>query len=75
MVVVLALAARKAAMWARIVVTLLLLAMDAINIITISDVAGGATIALDVAAVVASLVAIVGLFSPPTHRYARSLRA
>jgi hypothetical protein len=75
MVVVLAFAARKAAMWARIVVTLLLLAMDAINIITISDVAGGATKALDIAAIVVSVVAIVGFFLPPTHRYARSLKS
>jgi hypothetical protein len=75
LVVLLALAARKAALWARIVLALLLLAMDGINIVTVRDVAGSATVALDVLAMVASLVAIVGLFAPATFRYARTRKA
>ncbi|WP_238007118.1 hypothetical protein KZZ52_37180 [Dactylosporangium sp. AC04546] len=69
-----ALAVRNGALWARIVLTVLLLGALCANGLVISDVAPGATKALGVAAIVLSVAVVVLLFLPPTNRYARARR-
>ncbi|GGM26207.1 hypothetical protein ACFFX1_16735 [Dactylosporangium sucinum] len=67
-----ALAVRNGALWARIVLTVLLLGGLCANGLMISDVAPGATKALGGAAIVLGLAAVVLLFLPPTNRYAKA---
>ncbi|MET7394881.1 hypothetical protein ABZS66_15470 [Dactylosporangium sp. NPDC005572] len=67
-----ALAVRNGALWARIVLTVLLLSALCANGLVISDVAPGATKALGAAAMVLSIAVVVLLFLPPTSRYAKA---
>jgi hypothetical protein len=75
LVIAIALAVRNAALWARIVLTVLLFGGLFANLIAIRDVTPGATKALDLAAIGISILVVVLLFLPPTNRYAKARRA
>jgi len=70
LVIAVALALRNAALWARIVETVLLVGGLCTNGLVLRDVAPAATKGLDIAAVLVSLVAVVLMFLPPTNAYA-----
>jgi FtsH-binding integral membrane protein len=70
LVVAIALAMRNAALWARIVETVLLVGGLCANGLVVRDVAPAATKALDIAAVLLSLVAVVLMFLPATNKFA-----
>jgi hypothetical protein len=67
-----ALAVRNGALWARIVLTVLLLGGMCANGLVVTDVSSGVTKALGIAAIVLGLAVVVLLFLPPTNRYAKS---
>jgi hypothetical protein len=67
-----ALAVRNGALWARIVLTILVLGGICANGLVLSDIAPAATKALGVAAIVLSVAVVVLLFLPPTNAYARA---
>ncbi len=69
LIVVFALAARQAALWARILLILVLLGGVGADLIVARDVAPAATKALDVIAIIVSLVVIVLTFLPATNRF------
>lgn len=69
LVVAIALAMRNAALWARIVETVLLVGGLCANGVVLRDIAPAATKGLDIAAVVVSLVAVVCMFLPATNAY------
>ncbi len=73
-VLLLALAARNAATWARLVLTLALLASVGLSFVVVRNVAPTATKLLDIVAILLSLGAVVVLFLGPTNRYARARR-
>ncbi len=65
---------RKAAMWARILVTLTALGAAGFSLIIVTDVANGLMMALGYAAIIGAPVAIVLAFLPANHRYAKTVR-
>ena len=74
LVLAIALAVRPGRLWARIVLTVLLLGGLCANGLIVRDVSPAATKALDFAAIGLSLLVVVVLFLPPTNRYARARR-
>jgi len=72
LVVGLALAVRNGALWARIVLTWLLLGSLGANAIMIADVAPDVTVLLGAVAMLLAVAVIVLLFLPPTNRFARA---
>ena len=69
-----ALAIRNGALWARIVLALLLLGGVCANGIVVADVASTATTALDLVAMLVGVVVVVLLFLPPVNRYTKGRR-
>jgi hypothetical protein len=67
-----ALAVRNGALWARIVLTVLLLGGVCANGFAAADLAPAATRALVVAAILLSVVVVVLLFLPPTNSYVKA---
>lgn len=72
LVLAVALAVRNGRLWARIVLTVLLLGGLCANGIAVRDVTPGVTKLLDVAAILVSVLVVVLLFLPPTNRYAKA---
>jgi FtsH-binding integral membrane protein len=70
LVLAIAFAVRNGAMWARIVMTLLVLAAVCSNGLVIRDVAPAATKALDVASMLLGIAVVVLIFLPPSNKYA-----
>jgi hypothetical protein len=72
LIVVFALAARNAATWARVVLTVLLVGGLCAGGVAVADIAPAATKGLDVTAIVLNVVVVVLLFLPPTNAYAKA---
>jgi hypothetical protein len=68
------LAVRNGALWARIVLSLLLLGALCGNGLIVTDVAPTLTKALGIAAMLLGVVVVPLLFLPPTNRYAKARR-
>ncbi len=74
LVLAVALAVRNGRLWARIVLTVLLLGGLCANGLIVRDVSPAATKALDYAAIGLALLSVVVLFLPSTNRYAKARR-
>ncbi|GAA4263124.1 hypothetical protein [Dactylosporangium darangshiense] len=72
LILAVALAARNAATWARVVLTVLLVGGLCAGGVQVADIAPAATKALDVAAIVLNLAVVVLLFLPATNAYAKA---
>ncbi|GAA1033943.1 hypothetical protein GCM10009557_37210 [Virgisporangium ochraceum] len=72
LVIGVALAVRNGALWARAVLTVLLLGSLCGNGVIVADVAPAVTKALGVTAMLLGVVVVVLLFLPPTNRYAKA---
>lgn len=74
LVVLLALAARHGARWARIGLALGLLCLVGVNAIIVGDVTPSGTKAFGVVAMLLSAVVVIAIFLPSTNRYAKARR-
>jgi hypothetical protein len=75
LVLAIALAVRNGALWARIVLTILLLGVISSGFIVVRDAAPAAVKALDYAAIGLSVLVVVLLFLPASGQYAKARKA